>query len=170
MYKKLFFGCLIIAAITFFVMIRSEKGNKIDVQIKSDSFFEGLKIVSRNNGKAEWVLWAKRADLTRDGKEATLSDVEMKLQNRDMSVKAAKGVYNMETRQISIEGSLQATNKNYTFTTDHASINGTEGNFETSGDVKIEGRNFELQGKGMQADNNKHKVRILKNVKATFNR
>lgn len=170
MLKKLIFFLLIIATLTFFVLIRSEKGGKLDILLKDDSFFEGLKIVNRKNGVTGWVLWAKRADMTKDGKEALLSGVEIKLENQGMTVSAEKGLYNMETRQISVQGVLHASNNTYTLTTSQAHIDGSKGNFDTAGDVRIEGRKFELTGKGMQAENNQHKVRILKDVKATFNR
>ena len=170
MAKKLLFLALSIAALTFFALIRSEKGGKIDVQLSGDSFFEGLKIVNKKNGRTDWVLLAKRADITKDGKEAVLTGVEMNLESRGMTVTAEKGLYNMETRQISVEGVLRANNKNYVLTTSRARIDSSKGNFDTADDVKIEGRKFEVEGKGMQADNNQHKVRILKNVKATFNR
>lgn len=170
MVKKLLFLVLIIAALTFVVLVLSEKEPKLDVQVKGNSFFEGLRIVNKKDGVTDWSLWAKRADMTKDGKEALLSDVEVKLQSQGMTVSAAKGLYNMETRQISVEGVLRASNDNYVFTTSRARIDGNKGNFDTSEDVKIEGNRFELTGKGMQAENNQHKVRILKDVKATFNR
>ncbi len=170
MAKKLLFLAFIIAALTYFVLIRSEKSGKLDVQMAGDSFFEGLKIVNKKNGATDWVLLAKRADMTKDGREALLTGVEMQLEKRGMTVTAEKGLYNMETRQITVEGALRASSKNYVLTTSRASIDGSKGNFDTSGDVKIEGKKFEVQGKGMQAENNEHKVRILKNVKATFNR
>ncbi len=170
MIKKLLFLVLIVAALTFFVLIRSEKGSKLDVQVKGNSFFEGLKIINKKNGVTDWVLWAKRADMTKDGKEALLSGVEMKLESRGMTVTADKGVYDMETRQVSVEGVLRASNNNYVLTTSQARIDGSKGNFATAGDVIIEGRKFELKGRGMQAENNQQKVRILKDVKATFNR
>ncbi len=168
--KKLLFFVIIIVSLTLFIFIRSEKGGKLDIQIKGDSFFEGLKIVNRKNGATDWVLWAKRADMTKDGKQALLSGVEMKLESQGMTVSAEKGLYDMETRQISVEGVLHASNNNFMLTTSQARIDGSKGNFDTAGDVKIEGKKFELEGKGMQADNNQHKVRILKDVKATFNR
>lgn len=170
MSKKLLFAGLSIAVLTLFVLVRSEKGGKLDLQAKGDSFFEGLKIVNKKNGITDWVILAKRADLTSDGKEALLTGVEMKLESQGMTVKAEKGLYNMETRQISVVGVLQASNNNFVLTTSQAHIDGNKGNFDTAGDVRIEGRKFELEGKGMQAENNNHKVRILKDVKATFNR
>jgi len=170
MVNKLIFLFFIIAALAYFVLVRSEKGGKLDVQLKSDSFFEGLKIVNKKNGVTDWVLWAKRADMTRDGNEALLSGVEMKLESRGMIVSADKGLYNMETRQISVDGVLRASNDSFILTTSRARIDGSKGSFDTEGDVKIQGKKFELEGKGMQAENNQHKVRILKDVKATFNR
>lgn len=168
--KKILFFLLIIVALTFFVLIRAETGYKLDLQVKGDSFFEGLKIVNRKDGVTDWVLWAKRADMTRDGKEALLSGVEIKLASQDMTVSADKGLYDMETRQIFVEGVLRASNNDFVLTTSKAHIDGSKGKFDTTGDVKIEGSKFELRGKGMQAENNQHKVRILKDVSATFNR
>ncbi|MBI5848321.1 MAG: LPS export ABC transporter periplasmic protein LptC [Nitrospirae bacterium] len=170
MTKKSLFVILICASLAFFLLIRSEKGTKLDVQLKGDSFFEGLKIVNRKNGVTDWILWAKRADMSRDGKEALLSGVEVKLQGHGMTVLADKGVYDMETRQISVDGVLHAKNSNFALTTSNARIDGSRGSLDTAGDVRIEGKKFELEGKGMQAENNDHKVRILKDVKATFNR
>jgi len=170
MLKKLLFLVLIVAVLTFFILLRSEKGGKVDVQMKGDSFFEGLKIVNKKNGVTEWVLLAKRADLSKDGKDALLTGIEMQLENRGMTVTAEKGLYNMDTQQMTVDGDLHATNKNYVLTTSKARIDGSKGIFDTAGDVKIDGKKFALEGKGMQADNNQHKVRILKDVKATFNR
>lgn len=168
--KKLLFVILIFAALAFILLIRPEKGAKLDIQLRGDSFIEGLKIVNRKNGVTDWILWAKRADMASDGKKALLSGIEMKLQSQGMTVSADKGVYDMETRQVSVEGVLHASNNNYALTTSKVLIDGSRGNIDTAGDVRIEGRKFELEGKGMQADNNDHKVRILKDVKATFNR
>ncbi len=170
MLRKGFFLFLVVAALTVLVLAHSENSSKLDVQFQGDSFFEGLKIVNRKNGITEWVLMAKRADMTKDGKQAVLSGVEVRLEKQGMIVAAESGSYNMETEQISVEGVLQAQNSNYTFRTSQALIDGSKGNFNAAGNVSIKGRNFELEGKGLQADNTNHKVRILKDVKATFNR
>lgn len=152
------------------ILIRQDKGVKLDAHLTGDSFFEGLKIINRKNGVTDWVLLAKRADLSRDGKEALLSGVEVTLERQGMTVSADKGVYDMETRQISVEGILHANKSNFEITTSGARIDGSRGNLDTAENVRIEGKKFELEGKGMQADNTRHKVRILNDVKATFNR
>jgi len=63
---------------------------------------------------------------------------------------------------------ITAHSENYVITTSQASIDSDGGTLETDRDVKIEGKKFNLEGKGMIADNNEQKVRILNNVKATF--
>ncbi|MBI5073971.1 MAG: LPS export ABC transporter periplasmic protein LptC [Nitrospirae bacterium] len=170
MTKKVIFAIIIITAFSFFYLIGGEKGARLDAQLKGDSFFEGLKIINRKDGAADWILLAKRADMTSDGKQALLSGVEMKLERQGLTVSADRGVYDMETGQISVEGFLQASSRNFTLTTSKVLFDGRKGHLDTAGDVKIDGKKFELEGKGMQAENNDHKVRILKDVKATFNR
>ncbi len=140
------------------------------MQLAGDSFFEGLKIINKKDGITEWVLTAKRADLSKDGKEALLSGIEMKLEKQGMMVNAAKGLYNMETKNVTIDGVITARNEKYVITTSQALIDSGGGLIETEGEVTVAGKSFNLEGKGLQADNNEQKVRILNNVKATFHR
>jgi len=169
MRKRIVFLALILLCSAIFLYLRSEKPGRLDVQFKGDSFFEGLKIVNNKDGTTAWVLTAKRADLSKDGKEALLNGIEMNIASQGITVQAEKGLYNMETRQISIDGVIKAHNKDYEITAGQASIDSDTGKIETSGDVRIEGKKFNLEGTGMKADNNEQTVRILNNVKATFN-
>lgn len=170
MKKKLIFLLLIIISSAIFFYIRSEKVGRLNVQIAGDSFFEGLKIINKKNGTTEWVLTAKRADLSKDGKEALLSGIEMKMEKQGMTVQAEKGLYDMETKHVSVDGIITAHTEKYIITTSEALIDSGGGTLETTGEVKIDGKKFNLTGKGMKADNNEQKVRILNDVKATFNR
>jgi LPS export ABC transporter protein LptC len=92
------------------------------------------------------------------------------MEKQGMTVHAEKGLYDMETRQVSIDGIITAHTEKYVITTSQALIDSGGGTLETEGEVKIEGKKFNLAGKGMKADNNEQKVRILNDVKATFNR
>ena len=170
MKKKLIFLFLIIISSAILFYLRSEKVARLNVQLAGDSFFEGLKIINKKDGITEWVLTAKRADLSKDGREALLSGIEMKLEKQGMMVQADKGLYNMETKNVSIDGVITARNENYVITTSQALIDSGGGILETEGEVTVEGKKFTLEGRGLQADNKEQKVRILNNVKATFNR
>jgi LPS export ABC transporter protein LptC len=168
--KKLIFLVLIVISFAILFYLRSEKVARLNVQLAGDSFFEGLKIINKKDGVTEWLLTAKRADLSKDGKEALLSGIEMKLEKQGMIVQAEKGLYNMETKNVAIDGIITAHNENYVITTSQALIDSGGGILETEGEVTVAGKSFNLEGKGMQADNNEQKVRILNDVKATFHR
>ena len=153
----------------FLFMVQGEKASKLDIHLKGESFLEGLKIIHKKNGLQNWILTAKRADISKDGNEADLTDVEMEVKNKGITIFAEKGLYNLDTKKISIEGTITAKNNAYSITTRQIEIDSDAGLLTTGKDVLIEGKKFTLQGKGMEINNNEQKVRIMKDVKATFN-
>ena len=150
-------------------MVIEEKTNKLDIHLKGGSFFEGLRIVHKKNGVQNWILTAKRADISKSGDEADLTDLEMEIKNKGITIYAEKGLYNLSTKKIFIEGAITAKSNNYSITTGQVEIDSAAGLLKTSSDVQIEGKKFTLQGKGMEIKNNEQQVRILNNVKAIFN-
>ncbi len=153
----------------FFFMFKGEKTNNLDVHLKGESFFEGLRIIQKKNGISSWVLTAKRADISKDGDEAHLMDLEMDVKSKGIIIYAEKGLYNLNTRKISVEGVVKARGNDYSITTGEVEIDSAAGLLKTKSDVYVVGKKFTLQGKGMEIKNNDQKVRILKDVKATFN-
>jgi len=153
----------------FFFMVEEEKTNKLDIHLKGGSFFEGLRIVHKRSGVESWILTAKRADISKDGDEANLTDLEMEVEGKGITISAEQGIYNLDTKKISVLGTITAKNDNYSITTRQVEIDSAAGLLKTDADVHIEGKKFLLQGKGMEVNNNEQKVRILRDVKATFN-
>ena len=153
----------------FFFMVEGEKASKLDIHLKGESFLEGLKIIQKKNGAQNWILTAKRADISKDGNEANLTDIEMEVKDKGITIFAEKGLYNMDTKKISVEGTITAKGNTYSITTEQIEIDSDAGLLTTGKDVRIEGKKFTLQGKGMEIKNNEQKVRIMKDVKATFN-
>ena len=153
----------------FLFMVQGEKASKLDIHLKGESFLEGLKIIHKKNGLQNWILTAKRADISKDGNEANLTDVEMEVKDKGITIFAEKGLYNLDTKKISIEGTITAKNNAYSITTGQIEIDSDAGLLTTGKEVLIEGKKFTLQGKGMEINNTEQKVRIMKDVKATFN-
>jgi len=153
----------------FFFMVEGEKASKLDIHLKGESFLEGLKIIQKKNGAQNWILTAKRADISKDGNEANLTDIEMEVKDKGITIFAEKGLYNMDTKKISVEGTITAKGNTYSITTEQIEIDSDAGLLTTGKDVRIEGKKFTLQGKGMEIKNIEQKVRIMKDVKATFN-
>ena len=153
----------------FFYMVEGEKANKLDVHLQGSSFFEGIRIVQKKDGVQSWVLTAKRADISKKGDEANLTDIKVEVKDKGVTIYADKGLYNMDTRKMSIEGPITAKKDDYSITTAQVEIDSSTGILKTNEDVHIKGQKFTLQGKGMEIKNNEQKVRIMKDVKATFN-
>jgi LPS export ABC transporter protein LptC len=150
-------------------MVEGEKANKLDIHLTGASFFEGLRIIQKKNGVQSWILTAKRADISKKGDEANLTDIKVEVENKGVTIYAEKGLYNLETKKMSIDGPVTAKNDNYSITTRQVEIDNSAGLLKTNEDVHIKGKKFVLQGKGMEIKNNEKKVRILKDVTATFN-
>jgi LPS export ABC transporter protein LptC len=150
-------------------MVEGEKANKLDVHLQGSSFFEGIRIVQKKDGVQSWVLTAKRADISKKGDEANLTDIKVEVKDKGVTIYADKGLYNMDTKKMSIEGPITAKNDEYSITTGQVEIDSSAGLLKTNEDVLIKGKKFVLQGKGMELNNNEKKVRIMRDVKATFN-
>jgi len=153
----------------FFFLVEGEKASKLDIHLKGESFLEGLKIIQKKNGVSNWILTAKRADISKDGNEADLTDIEMEVKEKGITIFAQKGLYNLNTKKIAIEGPITAKGNAYSITTEQVEVDSDAGLLTTGKEVHIEGKKFILQGKGMEVNNNEQKVRIMKDVKATFN-
>ncbi len=165
----LFFLVILLSCFLMFMILRDDKDTKVDMHVKGTSFIEGIKIVNKKDGAREWVLYASRADISDSGSEAQLKNIDMSIENKGITIHAEKGRYDMDKKNIVIEGQVTARNKDYTIITDGADFDNQTGQLRTSGDVIIDGKKFHVEGKGLEADKNQEKVRILKDVNATFN-
>ncbi len=151
-----------------FFMIIGEKGTKSDVFRKGESYIEGLRLVHRLNGTKDWTLTARRADISDKGDKAYLSGIEMDIESKGIRLYADKGLYDMTTRDLSVDGRVIARGDSYSITSEGARFDSSSGKLKADGGVRIDARRFSVQGTGMEADNNSQTVRILKDVKAVF--
>ncbi|MEW6107599.1 MAG: LPS export ABC transporter periplasmic protein LptC [Nitrospirota bacterium] len=169
MKRSLFLILSLLILFLFFIMVKSERESRVDIQFNSESFIEGIKIFHKINGKSEWILTAKRADIIENGEKARLSDIEMTVEDRGMTIFADKGFYDFTNKNITIDGKVTAKKTDYSIMTENIELDTKAGNLRTDETVIINGNNFSLQGKGMDIDNTEQKVRIHGDVKATFN-
>lgn len=154
--------------ILFLFMIKGEKESRLDMRQRGESFIEGLKIINKKNGVRDWVLTARRADISENGEQARLADIELSIENRGVTVYADSGLYNMADKSVAIEGKITAKGSTYAITSERIAYDSATGDLKTDSRVKIEGNKYSVQGKGMNMNNTEQKVRILKDVKAIF--
>jgi LPS export ABC transporter protein LptC len=159
---------LCLFSLLFFFLAKGERGMRQDIRQKGGSFIEGLRIVNRKNGAKNWTLLAKRADISENGEKASLTDITMKIENRDVTVYADRGLYGITDKKLAIDGKAVARGDNYSLTVENAVLDSSGGDLKTDGPVLMEGKTFSIKGSGMDTDNSGQKVRILKNVEAVF--
>ena len=152
-----------------FVILKNERETNSDLEVKSNSFIEGIKILQKEEGTTIWKLIARKADFIEGENKAILSDITMVVKKNGLVLYADKGIYNLSDRNFITEGETRAETKDYTITADSIDYEASSGEIKTEGRIKIEGKRFKITGKGMKA-NSEQKVRVLKDVKATFYR
>jgi LPS export ABC transporter protein LptC len=152
----------------FFYVARGGRDTGFSVRQTGDSYIEGVRIVNRKDGNRDWTLTAERADIAADGRIAYLKNIEIKIEDRGITVYADKGSYNMADKSLNLDGKTVAKGDSYSITSENVKFNSRKDNLATNGAVSLEGKKFSVHGKGMDLDNSEHKVRVLSNVKAVF--
>ncbi|MEC4676414.1 MAG: LPS export ABC transporter periplasmic protein LptC, partial [Nitrospirota bacterium] len=146
-----------------------EKDTGLNMQFNGKSFIEGLKIVNKKDGNMDWVLTAKRADITEKGENVRLSAIEMTLADNGITIYADNGVYHPDSKNLTVDGRVTARMDDVSITTEDIELDSRAGIIKTENPVIVRGNNFSLRGRGIEIRNADQRVRILSNVKATFN-
>jgi LPS export ABC transporter protein LptC len=156
----LFFGSL-------FLMLRSGKDMIGDVQTRTDSFLEDIRIVQKRNGIVLWTLTASKADFKEGAQKAELKDIALRIEKNGMILHADRGAYDLSTQSFSTDKTVKAAGKDIMLSTDSLDYEVASGEIKTEGRITVKGKGFSIEGTGMQVDS-EQKVEILNDVKATF--
>ena len=154
-------------ALILFVVLGSDREEHETFKIRGNSFIEGLKILHEEGGDAVWTLTARKADLRESDNMADLSDITVVVPKNGLRLYADKGVYDLTNQTFTTESVIKAEAKDYKITTSLLNYEASSGKIKTEEMIKVDGKRFKVEGKGMTVDSER-KVRILKDVKATF--
>ncbi len=168
--KKVWFAALALVLFSlYFLIVRDERVTLPSTGQNTVSSIEGIRIIQKNNGKNDWVVTAKRAEILGNGQKADLSDIEVKVKDKGITILAEKGLYDMQGKKLLISGPVTARDKAYTIISRDVEFDNATGILKTDKKVTMAGPKFTLTGTGLHADNNEQKIRILNNVTATYN-
>ncbi len=159
-------GLSVLLVGSIFLMLRTGREPEGELRIQGGSFIEGIRILQKKGGKAVWDLTAKRADFETEDR-AKLTDVSLSLRNSDVVLVADNGVYDLSKKRFVTDSAVKANGKDYTITADTVDFAVSSGNVETAGKVKMESKGFDVEGRGMKAENER-KVTIYNDVTAIF--
>lgn len=138
--------------------------NLKDIHYTHNDSDEGLK----------WVLDAEEVKFSGDKNSIFFQDFLLKLELRDsqwLKLKGKQGNYFRASGDINLLGNLEGFSGNgYKIETEHILINEKTGLLSTKKPVKIFGPFFSVAGKGLFADLEKKKLKILSDVTTIFNK
>lgn len=158
----MFFGIL-------FLMLGTGRDMNGEFKIGEGSFIEDITITQKKNGLTVWTLSASRANFSEDESKAELSEINILLPDNGVVLYADSGLYNLSESSFTTKSVVKAETKDYKITTDSVNYDISSGKINTDGRVVVEGRGFKVEGSGMKSES-AQEVKILRDVKATFNR
>ena len=150
------------------LMLRTGREMNGDLQIRSGSSIEGIRILQKKNGATVWTLTADRADFIEGENKAELKNVSMMIPKNGLVLHADKGIYDLSDKSFKTGCIVKADAKDYNITADSMDYDVSSGKIKTDGRVKIESKRLKVEGKGMDADQGE--VKVFNDVTATFNK
>jgi LPS export ABC transporter protein LptC len=133
---------------------------------------DGYRMVQSENGRAAWSVTARTAQLF-DSREALLRDLEIILfypDGRTAALLAEEGSMNTVSGDASVRRGAQdvriVTSDGYLMTTDSLLWKAAERVVRTASSFRVLGKEIFLEGTGMTADVDLHKLVVERNVKA----
>jgi LPS export ABC transporter protein LptC len=164
MKKAMISAALIAALIASVVLIGKETERKSE--IISTAYMQDVRIVNKKTGQRQWELSTRRVDISDNGTLARMRTVTIDLPGEGMEVVADTGLYNIDTRDLSLEGNIEARTDDYVIRAGHIDLSSKTGEIHTDDKVVIEGKNFTVSGYGLKAL--QHKIWLKKDVEAIF--
>ena len=164
--KKILSKLLLLISITIIILITAFATKNKNKLIKStvaniietgiDISIDNIHLIEEEEGKTQWELNADKAEVFHSKKITHLKNIRMSLfqkDNNQISVSADKGTIHNESENVELEGDIQVSNgEGHVLTTNNLKWVSEQKTFETTDDVRINGINFILSGKGMKAN------------------
>lgn len=171
MLKKNYLGILIfLIAISALILISYYREQGVIIQPSyQTSSMQDLHLTHRENDEIKWELTAREAIFPSGEKEIILKILGLKINlSPEIYVTSPTGTYETEKGNIFLNESVEMNIKDTKFTTNTLKWDSTSELLTTDDNVKFSGTDFLIEGTGLSAAVTQQKIKILKNVKATF--
>lgn len=138
-----------------------------EAEALSNSFMEDVKVLNMESGKHRWTLNAQKVLIPPGGEPSRLIAVSIDLPEHGVRVDSESGLFDIETRNLTLSGNIVARTEDYTINTDSIHIKTGSGDLSSPDKVVLEGQHFRIEGEGFEANSNKI-ISFKNNVHATF--
>ncbi|MDX9714775.1 MAG: LPS export ABC transporter periplasmic protein LptC [Dissulfurispiraceae bacterium] len=165
MKKVLFFAVsvFLVSMLTFY--FNYEKDMKAGIKMSEFSYMDEVNIMQRKAGVRKWTLKSDRATFINDN-DVRLHKVTIDFPERGLVLTSDSGLYNMATKNISVEGNIKAAAKDYDIIANKLQWDAERQEITSDKRVNIVGKRFNVVGDKLEAAGDK--ARLINNIKAIF--
>ena len=162
----IFFACVLVLALI--ALIHSGNSLKIKPSYKMSSMYK-INMVNKEGNSIKWELSAEKALFPKGNKEIILTSLGLRIKHTpEIHLTSESAIYSVDSGNMVLNNPVELNVKNAKFKTAGIHWDNREKTLKTDKDVEFIGKTFSIVGKGLTANTEEQKVRILKDVKAIF--
>ncbi len=164
--KRILFLFVFICFFAVIALVYDKEGDfKPKVNLTDNPYMDGVSIVQRKQGVVKWTLGSKKA-IFLDENDVKLVGLTITFPEKGLTLNSDGGMYNIEKRNLKIDGHISASTKDYDIVTPTLFWDASKNELTSDQRVHIIGKRFDVEGDDLNATNDK--ATLNKNVKATF--
>lgn len=157
-----------LAVVTLIVLSYREDGLKKYPSYKTSSM-NGFHLTHKKSDKIKWELAAEKATFPEGNNKIILKGLTMRIHHdRELTLRGGSGIYNIQKKNLTINKPIEIDLEGAKLTTDSLTWDGEGGAITTKDNIRVEGKNFLIEGTGLTAKLTDQQIRILENVKGIF--
>ncbi len=154
-------GLLAILTIFYFQDTDIKKGFRLG----ENSYMEDVEIVQKKGGETSFTMNAQKA-VFETASDVRLSALKIYFPEKDLTLTSDGGLYNIEKKDLDIEGNIKASTKTYDIMATKLHWDALKNQLFSDDKVTIVGKKFHIEGENLIATSDK--ATLHKNVKAVF--
>ena len=164
---KYIYGLLLITLAATYLILSGQQEQPRGTTVKATSSIDGLRIINKKEGADIWVVTAQKAELVGNDTIGRMHAVQILAEKDGITVTADSGLYNMETRALTLSENIRIRTKDALISASSLAWDPAERVISSKERVIVDGERFRIEGDGLVASPDQ-KVQLMSNVKATF--
>jgi len=167
--KKIVFPVLAVITLVIFIPLSYKRDNlRISPSYKSSSM-HGFRLIHKVGNRVKWELVAQDAFFPDGSAEINIRSLELNIYGEyRVNLTAGSGTYSIDRKVLTISRPVHINVRDVTIMTETLIWDGERGLIKSDKEVIFRGKNFHIQGKGLEAEVKHERIRVLNDVKATF--
>jgi LPS export ABC transporter protein LptC len=158
-------GASLVILALFLIFLNQEKDYDIKSAISENAFMDNVSIIQRKEGAIKLALSAEKAIFVTNH-DIELNKLSMEFPEKGLILNANSGIYNIETKNLKIDGTINARTKDYQVIADTILWDSTKNEIVSNKKIKIIGKKFFAEGDSLEATADR--ATLKRNVKAIF--